>query len=210
MTLARLPMCAARIDRKHKDYVLLDAGCRTMALRSHLSGCKEYFGTDLIPSEGVLQCDLEKELPFEDGAFDVVTALDVLEHLDNPHAAVRELCRVARKAVYISLPNMFYITFRKNFLLGRGISGKYSFHADPVADRHRWVLSTEEAIRFVYHNAGEHTVTHELIVPQRGRTRMISSPIERWLSRKWPNLFAYGVLFEIEINPQAASRKTAA
>ncbi len=202
-------MCAARINGKFNDYILMDAGCRTMALKPLLSGCKEYFGTDLIPSEGVLQCDLEKELPFDDNAFDIVAALDVLEHLDNPHAALRELCRVARKAVYISLPNMFYITFRKNFLLGRGLSGKYAFHEDPVADRHRWIMSTDEAIRFVYHNARGHKVTHELIIPQRGRTRMISTPIERWLSKKWPNLFAYGVLFEIEINPDVATGKAA-
>ncbi len=192
-------MCAERINGKYDDYVLMDAGCRTMALKPLLSGCKEYYGTDLIPAEGVLQCDLERELPFEDGAFDIVTALDVLEHLNNPHGAIRELCRVSRKAVFISLPNMHYVTFRKNFLLGRGISGKYAFHADPVLDRHRWVMSTEEAIRFVTHNSGGRKVSYDLILPQRGRSKAILGPLESKLGRTWPNLFAYGVLFEIEV-----------
>ena len=42
--------------------------------------------------------------PFKDGAFDVVSCLDVLEHLDPPDtvAALKELRRVARRAVVVS------------------------------------------------------------------------------------------------------------
>lgn len=40
-----------------------------------------------------LTCD---PLPFEDGFFDVVAALDVLEHLENYHHALREIARVLR------------------------------------------------------------------------------------------------------------------
>ena len=36
-------------------------------------------------------------LPFTDGGFDLVLCLEVLEHLDDPAAAVRELARVARR-----------------------------------------------------------------------------------------------------------------
>ncbi len=35
-------------------------------------------------------------LPFEDNLFDIVTALDVLEHLENYHHALREIARVLR------------------------------------------------------------------------------------------------------------------
>lgn len=200
MSLARLPMCAERINRRYRDYSLLDAGCRTKALKPLLRDCREYFGTDLTPGDGIFECDLEQELPFDDHSFDIVTALDVLEHLDNPHRALHELYRVARKAVFISLPNMYYIQFRWNFLRGHGLSGKYAFPPTPTVDRHRWVLSYEEALRFVSVNANGHAIDYEMILPKRGRSRAISQPIEKWLGNRWPNLFAYGVLFEVRLD----------
>lgn len=38
-----------------------------------------------------------QSLPFGDGEFDVVTALDVIEHLDDDAQAVKEMYRVLRK-----------------------------------------------------------------------------------------------------------------
>jgi ubiquinone/menaquinone biosynthesis C-methylase UbiE len=45
------------------------------------------------------------ELPFDDDAFDLVVATEVLEHLDAPEAALPELSRVARHACIITVPN---------------------------------------------------------------------------------------------------------
>lgn len=199
MSIARLTKCAERINKRHKDYTLLDVGCRTKELKRLVKGCREYLGTDLIPAEGILQCDLDSRLPFENDAFDVVTALDVLEHLDNPHGALQELYRVARKTVLISLPNIYYISFRVKFLRGCGLSGKYHFKPEPSVDRHRWVLSHDEAHEFIYRNSEGHHVEHDTILPVRGRTNLVSEPVEKWLGAQWPNLFAYGILFEITL-----------
>ena len=200
MAFARLLLTANRINKYEPGYTLLDAGCRTMDLKPLLKGCGEYYGSDLIPKKGVLQCDLEEKLPFKDNEFDVVTALDVLEHLDNPHGALQELMRVARKSVLVSLPNMYHVSFRTSFLLGAGISGKYCFDAEPVLDRHRWILSYDEAINFIQENTKSHKVDYENILSVRGRAKLIREPIDNFLAKLWPNLFVYGVLFEITLN----------
>jgi hypothetical protein len=48
-------------------------------------------------------------------------------------------------------------------------------------------------------NAAEHHIEYEMIPPHRGRTKLIMEPLERWLGKKWPDLFAYGILFEITL-----------
>ena len=46
-------------------------------------------------------------LPFPDASFDVVCEFAVLHHVPNPSAVVKEMLRVARKAVFISDSNRF-------------------------------------------------------------------------------------------------------
>ncbi|HXU37972.1 MAG TPA: class I SAM-dependent methyltransferase [Blastocatellia bacterium] len=85
---------------------LLDVGCGTGINFSVLSKCGETFSSDASEealkfsksrgTTGLVRSDLES-LPFVPSTFDVVTALDVLEHVDNDLAAMDELLRVTRK-----------------------------------------------------------------------------------------------------------------
>ncbi|HEY1494432.1 MAG TPA: class I SAM-dependent methyltransferase [Candidatus Solibacter sp.] len=58
-------------------------------------------------------------LPFAARSFDMATCLEVLEHLADPALAVRELARVSRGAVVLSVPHEPY------FRLGNLLRGKY-------------------------------------------------------------------------------------
>jgi ubiquinone/menaquinone biosynthesis C-methylase UbiE len=61
-------------------------------------------------------------LPFASESFDVVLCLEVLEHLSEPEAALRELSRVARRAMVLSVPHEPY------FQMGNLLRGKYLDH----------------------------------------------------------------------------------
>ena len=103
---------------------LLDAGCGEgeMLRRVPLPAGARAVLLDRNPASGAHLLASVDALPFADRSFDVVTCLEVLEHLDDPRPAVRELCRVARRAVVVSVPHEPY------FRLGNLARGKYLAH----------------------------------------------------------------------------------
>lgn len=79
---------------------ILDVGCGTGAVMEHvLAKNNEVCGVDMsdVALEFCRQKGLADNMPFQDGSFDVVLALDVLEHLDHPEAAVAEVKRILKK-----------------------------------------------------------------------------------------------------------------
>src|SRR5438270_7089750 len=93
----------------------LDLGCGAGLNLDHLARYAEPVGTDF--SEEALRfcrarghkrlCKADAaELPFRDGQFDIITALDVVEHLDDDVKALDELKRVLRPGglLVISVP----------------------------------------------------------------------------------------------------------
>jgi ubiquinone/menaquinone biosynthesis C-methylase UbiE len=58
-------------------------------------------------SEDTILCGDGRSLPFHDQSFDAVLECGVLHHVAEPHLVVREMMRVARKAVFLSDSNRF-------------------------------------------------------------------------------------------------------
>lgn len=87
---------------------ILDIGCGTGANLEMLSQFGEAEGVDV--SDDALQFCQEKglrvqkglaeKLPFQDETFDITTALDVIEHLDDDIAGLKEMFRVTRRGGY--------------------------------------------------------------------------------------------------------------
>jgi len=71
-------------------------------------------GLDILPNKNLLEkgfdirkYDLNKGLPFKKSSFDIIIALEVLEHLYNPYEMMKEIKRVLKPNGYaiISMPN---------------------------------------------------------------------------------------------------------
>jgi SAM-dependent methyltransferase len=84
---------------------ILDVGCGTGANLEMLAQFGESEGVD-VSDDALEFCKakglkahkgLAEKLPFEDASFDLVTALDVVEHLDNDVEGLQEMNRVLKK-----------------------------------------------------------------------------------------------------------------
>ncbi len=117
--------------KKLHPKTILDVGCGEgfvlNSLRKHDIG-KDLIGIDysktaisigkkLHPSLDLREGTIYK-LPFKDNSFDLVLCLEVLEHLDDPKAALKELTRVSKKYTILSVPNEPW------FMIGNFLRGK--------------------------------------------------------------------------------------
>lgn len=112
------PLCQKLKAERHPAsqstpaFKILDIGCGTGANLEMLSRFGDAEGVD-VSAEALAFCrqrglgsvrqgDAE-HLPWEDGSFDLVTGLDVVEHLDDDVAGLKEMRRVLRPGGYAFL-----------------------------------------------------------------------------------------------------------
>lgn len=125
--------------------VLADVGCGSgelwLALRGRFRTC---IGVDAVRYEGLPPdvefhaADLDAGLPLPDASVDAAAAVEVIEHLENPRAFVRELTRVVRPGgwVVVSTPNQLSALS----LLTLAIKGRFSAFQDASYPAHRTAL----------------------------------------------------------------------
>jgi SAM-dependent methyltransferase len=110
-------ICRRVTDRRPR---ILDVGCGTGANLLMLSKYGDAEGVDVSEDalsfcheRGLEQVKLgaAEALPYDDGTFDLVTALDVVEHLDDDLAGLREMRRVLRPGgrVLLFVPTFMFL-----------------------------------------------------------------------------------------------------
>jgi SAM-dependent methyltransferase len=121
---------------------ILDVGCGTGANLEMLSKFGEAEGVD-VSAEALAFCRARglralkqgeaEDLPYEDESFDLATALDVVEHLDDDLAGLKEMRRVLR-------PGGRALLFVPAFMFLWGVQDDVSHH------RHRYTLGVLEDV----------------------------------------------------------------
>jgi SAM-dependent methyltransferase len=119
---------------------LLDVPSGEGALSARLAGmgfqvraCDLYPDIFRVRDIEVRRGDLSDTLPYRDAEFQYLTCLEGLEHIENPHQAIREFARVLAPGghLIISVPNILNIEERVKWLL----SG-YTSHFKPISQEH--------------------------------------------------------------------------
>jgi SAM-dependent methyltransferase len=110
-------ICRRVTDRRPR---ILDVGCGTGANLLMLSEYGDAEGVD-ISTDALAFCrergldqvkvGAGEELPYDDATFDLVTALDVVEHMDDDLAGLREMRRVLRPGgrVLLFVPTFMFL-----------------------------------------------------------------------------------------------------
>mgnify|MGYP006295960561 CR=1 FL=1 len=167
---------------------LLDVGCGTgfftRALRPVIDG--DVVGADIDAGwlayarardkmETLYERADARALPHADKAFDLVTAITVIDFIDEDAAAVAELVRVAKRRVAIGLLN-------RNSLLwwqkGRGV-GRGGYRGA------RWYTPAEAIGLFDGLPVDNLRVDTAIVLPGGGR-------LARWMEGRWPSWLSVG------------------
>ena len=139
-TVARL------LDPRRAAGVLADVGCGTGGLAREVRGrFAQIVGVDAVRYEGLsdavtfVGADLDSaRLPLDDGSADVTAAVEVIEHLENPRAFVRELTRITKPGgwIVVTTPNQL----SGLSLLTLAVKGRFSAFQERDYPAHRTAL----------------------------------------------------------------------
>jgi methionine biosynthesis protein MetW len=154
---------------------LLDVGCGTGDLTIFVAnklGIKQIYGVDAdknalskAKEKGIVTFKLDisnEKFPFPDETFDLVLLLDVIEHVENPDNAIKEIHRVLRRrgSLLLTTPNMAAWYNRLLLLFGKPILGidlskeiryQYPFGVTQVISGHQRLYavdSLKEILKF--------------------------------------------------------------
>lgn len=134
--MTKRPFFRAFLARQPKGQAYLDLGCGsggTMRVIQESDETARVFGADIVNSvrhealrDKVRVLDLSRDaLPFADASFDVVTAIQVMEHLENPFLFAREAARVLKPggSFILSFPSGESVWARVQYLVSNNITG---------------------------------------------------------------------------------------
>ncbi len=191
---------AKALEMIEKGQKVLDIGCGDGLLLSALAK-KGVIGSGVdVSEEGARKCrekgldvsvvDISAGmLPFKDGSFDVVTILDVLEHVYAPEELLKEAVRVSKKYIIISVPNFNSLPARLQVLLGKVPENNRPNKGHLYWFNERVLIQMCDAqnlkpVRMEVNTFWEH--------------RMAIGSVTRFITKFWPSMFGLSFVVKAE------------
>lgn len=176
---------------------VVDVGCGAGNLYSRVRGrFARYVGVDAVryegfPTEGEF-CRLDLDggrLPLPDGSADVVAAVEVIEHLENPREFMRSLVLLAAPDgwIVVTTPNQLSLLS----LATLAIKQRFQAFQDVHYPAHLTAL-LEVDLRRIAAECGLVNVAIEYSCS--GRIPFTARHYPKWMSRRWPRAFSDNVL----------------
>jgi SAM-dependent methyltransferase len=146
---------------------VLDVGTATgLGMRQLKHAVPELFVCGVEPVSALIQQGMQQgatsaislvrasgeALPFPDGSFDAVCEFAVLHHAENPSAVVKEMLRVARRAVFICDSNRFGQGSRMARLLKLALYkfGLWGLYANLRTRGKRYMITEGDGLAYSY------------------------------------------------------------
>jgi len=187
-------------DLEKSNFSIIDLGSRDKVLKKFIPDNWVYTGVDKFSEDNDYVLDLNKDFDTIKGNYDFLSALDIVEHLDDPISFIEDCKKRTNKMMFINIPNAAYYSFRLKFLFTGSLTEKFHFSGDSNDDRHRWFTNYDNAINFVNQKLNnDFTINIDKIYKTRNKLRLLYW-IEKFLGNFFPNLFCWAILITYKKN----------
>jgi len=182
-----------------KNLKIIDLGARNQILKNFIPKNFLYTGVDKFKTNNDnLIINLDNEFDNIVDKYDVVFALDIIEHTDDPYNFIKNCMRLSKNLIYLVIPNTAYYSLRLNFLIKGEITNKFHFSGNSNDDRHKWLTNFKSTKKFLakFQNEG-FDIKIEKILKNRNKLKFLYF-IEHLLSQFLPNLFSWSFLITLQ------------
>ncbi|MEM3765643.1 MAG: class I SAM-dependent methyltransferase [Candidatus Bathyarchaeia archaeon] len=139
---------------------LLDVGCALgYFVKLALNEGFDAYGVDFseyaikqarkLVGQRVKRADVEKEIPFQENSFDIITAWDLLEHLRDPYAFLRRIAKFLKKDGFLFVSTLNYGSLMSKIMKDRWsfiTPGYHQTHTITVSDIADWAYESRLTI----------------------------------------------------------------